>query len=82
MAVMMPMGSSAGATITRAIISAANNNAAPSRAALGNRLWWSGPVARRNRCGTTMPMKPMPPETATAAPVAPATARIEVFFTR
>ena len=50
--------------------------------AAGSSRRWPGPITRRNRCGTTMPTKPITPATETAAPVAAATSTIAMRFRR
>ena len=68
-AVTMPIGSSAGAASMRA--NGVGRSAAGPRRAHERRQQqpMAGPITSRNRCGTTMPTKPMTPATATAAPV-------------
>ena len=53
---------------------------APSNPELTIKVRWSGPISCLTKCGTTIPMKPIPPDTATAIPVAAATAKIALFF--
>ena len=80
-AVTMPMGSSAGEATVRAMLSARMRSAAPPSAEPGSKKRCDGPMARRNRCGTMMPTKPMEPAAATVAPQAAATARMASRFT-
>ena len=68
MAVMMPMGSSAGARMLRDTRSQTTRKQPPSIKALGNRTRWLQPNQRRQRCGAIMPTKPMGPVTDTMAP--------------
>ena len=58
-AVMMPIGTSAGAASTRAAVSAQSSRAPPSSIDAGSSRRWAGPTRSRNRCGTTMPTKPI-----------------------
>src|SRR5882672_1851790 len=81
-AVTMPTGNSAGAANVRANVSATSRTSAPKQAVAGNRKRWPGPISRRNRCGTTMPTKPMTPDTETAAPAASATNTMAVCLRR
>src|SRR5205814_10413065 len=68
-AVTMPTGSSRGATMVRATVSAAPRRIPPVRNAVGKSVWWSRPHRRRQTCGTISPTKPITPATATAAAV-------------
>lgn len=79
-AVTMPRGSSAGATIVRQSMSATRISEAPRSAHAGSNSRRSGLIARRNICGTTMPMKPIIPLTDTAVPTANATIRMIIRF--
>ena len=74
------MGISAGATMVRAIKSATNSILAPNKAHPGSKKRWSGPNLSRRRCGTTKPMNPIMPATATQAPTARATCSRISFF--
>src|SRR5204863_5159832 len=68
-AVNAPTGSSTGAMITRETRSDVTSNAPPASAQSGSRYRKSRRQTRRTRCGTSSPMNPMMPATATAAPV-------------
>ena len=60
------MGSSAGASTTRATRSASTRNAPPISSDSGSTRAWEPPTNRRAMCGTTRPTKPIRPLTATA----------------
>ena len=60
-AVRMPIGTSAGAAMVRAQVSAASSRMAPRQTEAGSSRRWPGPITSRNRCGTTMPTKPITP---------------------
>uniref|UniRef100_A0A1I7YQH4 Transposase n=1 Tax=Steinernema glaseri TaxID=37863 RepID=A0A1I7YQH4_9BILA len=64
----MPIGSSAGASASRAIRSANSSSDAPASSDAGSNTRWSGPDNSRTMCGTTSPTKPINPAAATAAP--------------
>ena len=79
-AVTTPTGNSAGTTTVRENRSARTSSIAPPTAEPGRTYRWSAPPISRMRCGTTSPMKPMPPAADTAAPTISATPKIAHRF--
>src|SRR5690606_7561727 len=69
-AVTTPIGSSAGASASRATRSARTRKAAPPSSESGSTVRYDQPARRRTAWGTTAPTNPMGPLTATADAVA------------
>src|SRR5690606_38645774 len=81
-AVTTPTGSSAGAAIVLAMVSATRRNAPPAKIDAGSRSRWSLPQRSRIAWGTISPTKPITPATATAAPTRNDATRKAVTLTR
>ncbi|RXK34366.1 hypothetical protein BBD39_05130 [Arsenophonus endosymbiont of Bemisia tabaci Asia II 3] len=55
--------------MVRAMVSAVSSKAAPAKAQAGNNHLWLAPKLILIRCGTTKPIKPIIPLSATAQPI-------------